>query len=451
MDKTCPKKRRNTSLDSDPGAAQIAAQILLLIALTLMNAFFAGAEMAVVSVNKNRIRMLADSGNKKAALIQRLSEDSTGFLSTIQVAITFAGFFSSASAATGISQILGDKMLVMGIPYSRSIAMVTVTIILSYFNLVFGELVPKRIALQKAEWFSLFAVRPIYGVSKVMAPFIKLLSVSTNGILKLLGMKTDNLEEEISEEEIRSMLQLGRESGVFNKIEEDMITSIFLFDDKRAREIMIPRQDMVAVDIKKPMELVLNEILDSRHSRIPVYEEEIDNIIGILSMKDFIIEMNKYDQAGIDIRTIMQKPFFIPENKKTDDLFLEMKKSKTKMAILVDEYGGVSGLITMEDLIEEIVGDIPDEYDDWEPELIEMEPHVYKAVGSISLYDLDEVLHEEIESSCDTLSGYLIEILGFIPNKSQLPLELEDEKNYYSILEMDDKVIKSVIIRIKEK
>lgn len=450
MDKTCPKKRRNTSLDSDPGAAQIAAQILLLIALTLMNAFFAGAEMAVVSVNKNRIRMLADSGNKKADLIQRLSEDSTGFLSTIQVAITFAGFFSSASAATGISQILGEKMLALGIPYSRSIAMVAVTIILSYFNLVFGELVPKRIALQKAEWFSLFAVRPIYAVSKVMAPFIKLLSKSTNGILKLLGMKTDHLEEEISEEEIRSMLQLGRESGVFNKIEEDMITSIFLFDDKRAREIMTPRQDMVAVDIKKPMELVLNEILDSRHSRIPVYEEEIDNIIGILSMKDFIIEMNKYDQAGIDIRTIMQKPFFIPENKKTDDLFLEMKKGKTKMAILVDEYGGVSGLITMEDLIEEIVGDIPDEYDDWEPELIEIEPHIYKAVGSISLYTLDEVLHEEIESSCDTLSGYLIEILGFIPNKSQLPLELEDEKNYYSILEMDDKVIKSVIVRIKE-
>ncbi|WP_077612855.1 hemolysin family protein [Clostridium sp. Marseille-P2415] len=438
-------------MDSDPGAAQIAAQILLLIFLTLMNAFFAGAEMAVVSVNKNRIRMLADGGNKKAALIQRLSEDSTGFLSTIQVAITFAGFFSSASAATGISQILGDKMESLGVPYSQSISMVAVTIILSYFNLVFGELVPKRIALQKAEWFSLFAVHPISVISKIMAPFIKLLSISTNGVLKLFGMKTDNLEEEVSEEEIRSMLQTGRESGVFNKIEEDMITSIFLFDDKRAREIMTPRQDMVAVDIKNPMELVLNEILDSRHSRIPVYEEEIDNIIGILSMKDFIIEMNKNDQAYVDIRTIMQKPYFIPENKKTDDLFLDMQKHKKKMAILVDEYGGVSGLVTLEDLIEEIVGDIQDEYDEEEPQLIEMEPYVYKAAGSISLYDLDEVLNEEIESSCDTLSGYLIEILGFIPKDSQMPLELEDEKNYYSILEMEDKVIKNVIVRIKDK
>ena len=438
-------------MDSDPGAAQIAAQILLLIGLTLMNAFFAGSEMAVVSVNKNRIRMLADGGNKKAALIQKLSEDSTGFLSTIQVAITFAGFFSSASAATGISQVLGGKMESLGVPYSRSLAMVIVTFILSYFNLVFGELVPKRIALQKAERFSLFAVGPIYFISKIMAPFIKFLSLSTNGVLKLLGMKTANLEEEVSEEEIRSMLQTGRESGVFNQIEEDMITSIFLFDDKRAREIMTPRQDMVAVDINKPMDLVLNEILDSRHSRIPVYEDETDNIIGILFMKDFIIVMNKKDQSEVDIHAIMQKPYFIPENKKTDDLFLDMQKNKTKMAILVDEYGGVAGLITMEDLIEEIVGDIHDEYDDEEPELVEIEPYVYKAAGSVSLYDLDEVLHDEIESSCDTLSGYLIELLGFIPKDSQMPLELDDEKNHYTILEMEDKVIKEAIVKIKEK
>ncbi len=284
-----------------------------------------------------------------------------------------------------------------------------------------------------------------------MAPFIKFLSLSTNGVLKLLGMKTADLEEEVSEEEFRSMLQTGRESGVFNQIEEDMITSIFLFDDKRAREIMTPRQDMVAVDINKPMDLVLNEILDSRHSRIPVYEDEIDNIIGILFMKDFIIEMNKKDQSEVDIHAIMQKPYFIPENKKTDDLFLDMQKNKTKMAILVDEYGGVAGLITMEDLIEEIVGDIHDEYDDEEPELVEIEPYVYKAAGSVSLYDLDEVLHDEIESSCDTLSGYLIELLGFIPKDSQMPLELDDEKNHYTILEMEDKVIKEAIVKIKEK
>lgn len=438
-------------MDSDPGAAAIAAQILLLIALTMMNAFFAGAEMAVVSVNKNRIRMLADNGNKKAALIQKLSENSTGFLSTIQVAITFAGFFSSASAATGISQILGNRMAQSGIPYSQSIAMVVVTIILSYFNLVFGELVPKRVALQKAEAFSLFAVKPIYIISKIMAPFIALLSASTNGILRLLGLKTENLEEEVSEEEIRSMLQTGRESGVFNEIEQDMITSIFLFDDKKAREIMTPRQDMIAVDLSTPLLSSIDEILSSRHSRIPVYEDEIDNIVGILFMKDFIIEANKKPVREIDIRAIMHKPYFIPENRKTDKLFQEMQKNKLKMAVLVDEYGGVSGIVTMEDLIEEIVGDLHDEYEDVEPELVEVEPHVYQAAGCILLYDLNEVLHEDIESSCDTLSGYLIECLGYIPNGKQMPIELYEDGIHYTILKMNEKVIKTVKIELNRE
>ena len=416
-------------MDSDPGAATIAAQILLLTALTMMNAFFAGAEMAVVSVNKNRIRMLADNGNKKAALIQKLSENSTGFLSTIQVAITFAGFFSSASAATGISQILGNRMAQSGIPYSQSIAMVLVTIILSYFNLVFGELVPKRVALQKAEAFSLFAVKPIAIISRIMAPFIALLSVSTNGVLRLLGLKTENLEEEVSEEEIRSMLQTGRESGVFNEIE----------------------QDMIAVDLSTPLLSSMDEILNSRHSRIPVYEDEIDNIVGILFMKDFIIEANKKPVREIDIRAIMQKPYFIPENRKTDKLFQEMQKNKLKMAVLVDEYGGVSGIVTMEDLIEEIVGDLHDEYEDVEPEITELEPHVYQAAGSILLYDLNEVLHEEIESSCDTLSGYLIERLGYIPNEKQMPIELYEDGIHYTILKMNEKVIKTVKLELNRE
>lgn len=438
-------------MDSDPGAANIAAQIFILIALTMLNAFFAGAEMAVVSVNKNRIRMLADHGNKKAALIEKLSEDSTGFLSTIQVAITFAGFFSSASAATGISKVLGERLGGWGIMYGQTIAMVVVTIILSYFNLVFGELVPKRIALQKAEAFSLFAVKPIYMISRVLSPFIKLLSFSTNGILKLVGLKTENLEEEVSEEEIRSMLQTGRESGVFNKIEQDMITSIFLFDDKKAREIMTPRQDILALDIEEPFSGQLEKLLDSRHSRIPVYEREIDDMIGILSMKDFMIASRCRNPEDVDIRAIMTKPYFVPENRNTDDLFADMQKNKIKMAVLVDEYGGVSGLVTMEDLIEEIVGDIHDEYEEAAEDLVEIEPHVYKAAGSLSLYDLDEVLHKEIESSCDTLSGYLIEKLGYIPKQKELPMELEDQNVHFTILEMDGMVIRSAIIKLNKE
>lgn len=438
-------------MESDPEAAKIASQIILLIALTMLNAFFAGAEMAVVSVNKNRIKMLSDQGNKRASLILQLSEDSTRFLSTIQVAITFAGFFSSASAATGISQVLADKIEVLGIPYGQSLAMIVVTFILAYFNLVFGELVPKRIALQKAEKFSLMAVKPIYMVSRVLGPFIKLLSLSTNGVLRLFGLKTNNLEEEVTEEEIRSMLQTGRESGVFNKIEQEMITSIFLFDDKRAKEIMVPRQDIIAVDIDEPFETNLAEILGSRHSNIPVYEEDIDNIIGVLSIKDFMIEVHEHGSKQFNIREIMKKPYFIPEHKKTDELFQEMQKNKINMAILVDEYGGVCGLVTMENLIEEIVGDIHEEYDDEEPELTEVKPHVYQVSGRILLYDLDRVLHKEIESSCDTLSGYLVEQLGYIPEQDQVPMEMDVEGVRYTILSMDGKAIRDVKIELNKE
>ena len=258
-------------MESDPQAANILSQLAVLLILTIVNAFFAGSEMAVVSVNKNKIHRLAEQGNKNAALIERLMEDSTVFLSTIQVAITLAGFFSSASAATGIAQVLGGAMAERGIPYSQSIASVLVTIILAYFNLVFGELVPKRIALQKAEGFSLLCVRPIYMISRVMSPFIKLLSLSTSGVLKLIGMHSETLESDVSEEEIKSMLETGSEKGVFNDIEKEMITSIFSFDDKRAREVMVPRQDMVTIDISEPVESYIDEILQSMLSKIPVY------------------------------------------------------------------------------------------------------------------------------------------------------------------------------------
>ena len=254
-------------MESDPQAANILSQLAVLVVLTAVNAFFAGSEMAVVSVNKNKIHRLAEQGNRNAALIERLMEDSTVFLSTIQVAITLAGFFSSASAATGIAQVLGGVMAEAGVPYSQSIAGVVVTVILAYFNLVFGELVPKRIALQKAEGFSLLCVRPIYMLSLVMNPFIKLLSFSTSSVLKLIGMHSETLESEVSEEEIKSMLETGSETGVFNDIEKEMITSIFSFDDKRAREVMVPRQDMVTIDINEPVEAYIDEILQSMHSR----------------------------------------------------------------------------------------------------------------------------------------------------------------------------------------
>ena len=380
-------------MESDPQSASIITQLLILLVLTLVNAFFSGSEMAVVSVNKNKIHRLAEQGNKNAALIERLMEDSTVFLSTIQVAITLAGFFSSASAATGIAQVLAVKMSQWNVPYSQTAAGVLVTILLAYFNLVFGELVPKRIALQKAEGFSLFCVGPVYFISRIMNPFIHLLTFSTSGILKLMRMHSETLETDVSEEEIKSLLETGSETGVFNEIEKEMITSIFSFDDKKAKEVMVPRQDMVAIDIDEPVDSYLDDILQSMHSKIPVYQEDIDNIIGILSTKALTIEARKKSFENLDIRSLLTPAYFVPENRRTDALFREMQQKKEKLAILIDEYGGVSGMVTLEDLIEVIVGDIHEEYEEVEPEIIELEPgHVYSLSGSIALSDLKEAV-----------------------------------------------------------
>lgn len=435
----------------DPDGNSILFQLLFLAFLTLVNAFFAGAEMAVVSVNKNRIKVLADEGSKRAALLQTLFEDSTKFLSTIQVAITLAGFFSSASAATGISQVLGGWIAQFGIPYSNTIAVVVVTIILSYFTLVFGELVPKRIALQKAEAFSLFVVQPIYIISKILSPFIKLLSLSTNGFLHLIGMKTENLEEAVSEEEIKKMLETGSENGVFNEIEKEMISSIFSFDDKTAKDVMVPRREVFAIDIEEPLEKILDEILETRHSRIPVYEEQIDNIIGILQVKDVMIEARKKSFEEVDIRALLKEAFFVPDGKSTDELFREMQKTKNRMAVLIDEYGGVSGILTVEDLVEEVMGEITDEHEEEVVELQKIGEKEYLLDGSILIEELNEKLNLKLETeNYDTLSGYLIEELGYIPKDSG-QCELDADGVHFKILEVKEKRIRKVWMKIPEQ
>lgn len=439
-------------MDADPGVGSILLQLMVLLLLTLVNAFFSGSEMAVVSVNKIRMHTLAEAGDKKAALIERVAQDSTRFLSTIQVAITLAGFASSAFAANSISKLLGTKLAALGLPYSLAAANIVVTVVLAYFSLVFGELVPKRIALQYAERFSMFCIKPIFLLSKLIAPFISLLSVSTNGFLKLLGLHHERLEQDVSEEEIKSMLETGTETGVFNDIEKEMITSIFSFDDKKVREVMVQRQEMIAVDLQEPVKDYIDEILASRHSRIPVYEESIDNIIGILSMKDFAIQAKDcgsfYD---VDVRALLRPAFFASENMKTDALFREMQQRGYKVAIIVDEYGGVSGMVTLEDLVEEIVGDIYEDYEEVEIPIRRVGDHTYEVLGSTLLSDLNEELHLHIESECDTLSGYLTERLDYIPSPDNCPIELSDDEAEYEIRSVKDRVITLVRMKLKEQ
>ena len=272
----------------DPEPMNLVSQFILILLLTLLNAFFASAEMAIVSVNRNRIKMLADDGDKKASLLADLLEEPNKFLSTIQVGITLAGFFSSASAATGISEVIGASLSQLGIPYAQSISLVVITLLLSYVTLVFGELVPKRIALQKSEQMAMLSVRPIVFVSKFAKPFVKLLSLSTNLLLRVIGMSDTDLEEKVSREEIKSLVDAGEEYGVINQIEKEMINSIFDFDDKLAKEVMTPRTEVYMINSQLP--LSIEELLEENYSRIPVYEGDIDNIIGVLYLKDFLHE-----------------------------------------------------------------------------------------------------------------------------------------------------------------
>lgn len=406
-------------MEADPdGTTNMIVQILLLLLLTLINGFFSCAEMATVSVNKNRINMLAEDGNKKAQLIQNLLAEPTKFLSTIQVAITLAGFFASASAATGISQVLGDALQKFGIPYGSQISFVIVTIVLSYFTLVFGELVPKRIALRKAEAISMFSVKPIMMVSRIAAPFVRFLTFSTNLTLRIMGMESANLEEQVSKEEIKSMVEVGQVTGVFNRTEKEMINSIFEFDDKLAKEVMTPRINVYAIDISEPLADYLDEMLETKYSRIPVYEDDIDNIIGILYMKDFLLEARKNGFDNVDIRSILHKPYLVPEGKYIDELFKELQQYQKYIAILIDEYGGFSGIVTIEDLVEEVMGDIEDEYDDGEPKIKKIDNDTYMIDGLISIDELNNKLDLDISSdNYDTLAGLLIDSMGTIPQE----------------------------------
>ena len=434
----------------DPESGKILLQLLLLVFLTLVNAFFAGAEMAIVSVNKNKIRTKASQGDSRAVLLTRLFEDSTKFLSTIQVAITFAGFFNSASAATGISQVLSGYMSMWGIPYSSTIAVVIVTILLAYFTLVFGELVPKRIALHHAERYSLLTVKPIYYISKIMSPFIALLSISTNAVLRVFGIKSSEFEESVSEEEVIAMLDSGSEMGVFDEDDAQMISSIFTFNDKTVRDIMTPSVDVYMIDINDPIDSYLDELLHTYHSRIPVYDEDQDDIIGVLNMKDFMIAAKESSFNTVDIRSIIKEPYFVPDSKNTKDLFTQLQKNHQHLAILIDEYGSFSGIATMEDLVEEIVGDLNDEHDPTNQKIRLNNDGSYLIDGRLSLVEINEELDFNLTSSnSDTLSGLLIEKLGYIPKSGAHPV-VELGQYVFTVLEVNDKRIDKIKLKIKE-
>ena len=395
-------------------------QIVIIIILTGINAFFSSAEMAIVSLNKNKLKILIEEGNKKAILLDNLLKEPSKFLSTIQVGITLASFFASASAATGLSQYLSNTLKPLNIPYSNQISMILITFILSYITLVFGELIPKRIALRNSENIGLSSVGIIVFISRIFSPFVKFLTFSTNLVLTVLRMKEDNIEEKVSKEELRSLVEVGKEHGVINETEQEMIENIIEFDEKIAREIMIPRTKVFLIDKNISIHELFENKEIGKYSRIPVYENEADNIIGILLTKDLMMEAYKKGFDNIKVSDLVQEAYFVPETKNVNNLFNEMQLEKKHIAILIDEYGGFSGIVTLEDLIEEVMGNIDDEFDDEDLSIHQISKNKYLVSGEISLNDLNDNFHFELESKYyDTLSGILIENLGYIPEDNE--------------------------------
>lgn len=417
-------------------------QIAILVILIGLNAFFAASEIAFIALNDTKIEKQAKEGNKKAKQIEKMLETPSKFLSTIQIGITLAGFLSSAFASDAFASKLApvlNNMIPIGNNIWQNISILIITIILSFFTIVFGELVPKRLAMKHYEKIAFATIGIIRTISIITAPFVKLLSVTTNAISKIFGVG-ENEEEIVTEEEIKMMVDQGKEDGTIQEDEKEYINNVFEFNDIVASEIMTHRTDMFAVDINTGANELLEEIIkdDCKHSRIPVYDETVDEIKGILYVKDIIKNIGK---KTFKIKNIMKEAYFVSQNKLINELFKEMQKNKKQMAIVVDEYGGTAGLITMEDILEEIVGDIFDEYDEFEEEYEKIDDKTYIISGKMPIYDVNKLLNSNIpEGDYDTLSGYLQEELGRIPTDEENPI-IETKELTFKIEEYEDKRI----------
>ncbi len=420
-------------------------QILVLIILIGLNAFFAASEIAFISLNDTKVEKQAKSGNKKAKQIAKMLESPSKFLSTIQIGITLAGFLSSAFASDAFAYRLApilNNLIPLGVVIWQNISIIIITIILSFFTIVFGELVPKRFAMKNYEKIAFATIGIIRAISIITAPFVKFLTLTTNAISKIFGVG-ENEEEIVTEEEIKMMVDQGEENGTIEEDEKEYINNVFEFNDITVSEIMTHRTDIFAVDINMSAGELIEEIIkdDCKHSRVPVYDETIDEIKGILYVKDVIKNINK---KTFKIKNIMKEAYFVSQNKLINELFKELQKNKKQMAIIVDEYGGTAGLITMEDILEEIVGDIYDEYDEIEEEYEKIDDKTYIISGSMPIYDVNKILNSNIpEGDYDTLSGYLQEELGRIPTEEELPI-IETKELTFKIEEYEDKRILKV-------
>ena len=429
----------------------IVFQVLVQVILILINAFFAATEIAVISLNANKLRKLEEEGDKLAPKLLHMVEDSSGFLSTIQIAITLSGFLGAAFAGDAFAEYLTTWLLSLGVGIPASvldtIALVVVTVILSYFTLIFGELVPKRIAMQKSMEMARLSCRVVSAIAVIAKPVVKLLALSTNGVLRLLRMKTEPEEEQVTEDEIRMMIDLGNENGSINEDEKELLHNVFDFSDQTVSDVMTRAADVETISADATREEVLDTIRSTGLSRFPVYGEDESDILGVLNARDFLVDWAV--DGNKSVKDLMRPAYLVPESLSADDLLRDMQIKKIHLAVVLDEYGELAGVITVEDLLEEIVGNIYDEFDPAEPkELEQLGENLWRVSGSLSVEDLAEELDMELpeDEDYDTVGGMLLSCLRTIPEDGSRPvvqvngLELQAEK-------VEDHRIRSVLVR----
>ena len=426
--------------------------IILQIVLIALNAIFACAEIAVLSINETKLERMADQGDKRAKRLWKLTREPAKFLATIQVAITLSGFLGSAFAADSFSEPLVAWILSLGVKIPENtldtIAVVVITLILSYFTLVFGELVPKRVAMKKAEVLGLGISGLVSGISSVFKPIVWFLSVSTNGVLRLLGIDPNEAAEQVNEEEILMMVDAGSEKGAIDEQEKEFIQNVFEFDDLTAEEIAVHRTEVTFLWMEDPMEEWVKTIHDSRHTLYPVCDGSPDNIVGILNAKDYFrLEDRSREEV---MREAVKAPFFVPETIKADVLFRKMKKTRNVMAIVLDEYGGMVGIITLNDLIEQLVGDLGEdtaEEEAAEPHVEQLDENTWAIVGNAELQDIEEALGVDIGlEEVETFTGLVFGELDMIPSDGPQDIELDFKGLHIHITKVEDHQIDYAIV-----
>lgn len=429
----------------DPGSQTIYLQLLILFLLTLFNAFFSASEMALVSLNRSRVEQKAADGEKKYIRLLQVLENPNNFLSTIQVGITFISILSGASLANDLGAVfakwMGNSTTAQTAGYWLALAMLT------FVSIVLGELYPKRIAMNMKENLAVVTAPVIIFLGKIVSPFVWLLSAATNLISRITPMNFDDADEQMTRDEIEYILTKSEKTLDAEEIE--MLQGVFSLDELMAREVMVPRTDAFMVDIEDDTATIMAAILKQNFSRIPVYEGDKDNIIGLIHTKKILSEAFSNGFDNLNIRRIMQEPLFVPETIFVDDLLTSLRNTQNQMAILLDEYGGVAGLVTLEDLLEEIVGEIDDETDKTEIFVREIADNTYIVQGNMTLNDFNEHFEMELESdNVDTIAGYYLTGVGTIPSQDEKVSFEVDSKDHHLVL-INDKVKNGRVTKLK--